>query len=224
MVAISTPLDPITKEEYMAFRDFSTSELNRRFQLNRIKNDPILQRWLTTPVEIDQPTQEKLETLRDEVDTYGLFYNEAMLKWFFLVPLISLINYRTEHYRSFVETPLQGEVEGLKMRGTVDFMVAAGTIDPTAPYFFLHEYKKEKGTPDDVLAQLLSAMLVAQQLNGNGKPVYGCYLIGRLWHFVVLNGKEYSISQGNIASTTQGITEIYTTLVNMKTIIETELI
>ena len=219
MVAISTQ-----QEEYMAFRDFSTPDLINRFNIKRIMKDPILQCWLTMPVEIAESTQTKLEELRDEVDTYELFYNQATLEWFFLIPLLRLVNYRTEHYRSFVEMPLRGEVEGVKMRGTVDFMVAAGEIEPTAPYFFLHEYKKEKGTADDVLAQLLSAMLVAQERNDNGKPIYGCYMIGRLWHFVVLNKKEYSISQGNIASTTQGITEIYTALVNMKKIIETELI
>jgi glutathione peroxidase-family protein len=55
-------------------------------------------------------------------------------------------------------------------------MLAAGYFEPKAPFFFLQEYKKEKGTADDVIGQLLSAMLVAQNINNNNKPLYGCRL------------------------------------------------
>lgn len=228
MVAISTPIEavnePTQKEEYMAFRDFDTTTLHKKFQLTRIRNYPLLDDWLLTPFEVSKDVANQLEQLREKIDFYGAYYNEAELKWHFLNPLIELVDYNTEHYHIFNERTLAGEVAGVKMRGTVNLVVAAGKFTPEAPYFFLHEYKKEKGTFDDVLAQLLSAMLVAQKINDNSKPVYGCYLIGRLWHFVILKNRDYIVSTGYVASDPQHIRNIYTALVNMKTIIETELI
>ena len=37
-------------------------------------------------------------------------------------------------------------------------------------------------------------MVAAQARNAHGKPIYGCYVMGRFWHFVVLHEKEYSVS------------------------------
>jgi len=60
---------------------------------------------------------------------------------------------------------------------------------PTAP---------NNNSPDPA-GQLLAAMLVAYEHNLavpelKEKPVYGAYVIGRLWYFVVLKAKEYDIS------------------------------
>jgi hypothetical protein len=38
-------------------------------------------------------------------------------------------------------------------------------------------------------------MLVAQYLNENSHPVFGCYVIGRTWYFMVLQGSKYAISK-----------------------------
>ncbi|EDN70114.1 hypothetical protein BGP_2120 [Beggiatoa sp. PS] len=46
----------------------------------------------------------------------------------------------------------------------------------------------------DPLGQLLIAMVAAQKLNNDLKPIYGCYVMGRLWFFVVLEGLDYSTS------------------------------
>jgi hypothetical protein len=35
------------------------------------------------------------------------------------------------------------------------------------------------------------AMLIAQEMNKNGKPIYGAYMIGKDWYFMVMRGKEY---------------------------------
>jgi hypothetical protein len=37
-------------------------------------------------------------------------------------------------------------------------------------------------------------MLAAQAINQDDQPVYGVYVIGRLWYFVALLGREYAIS------------------------------
>jgi hypothetical protein len=38
-------------------------------------------------------------------------------------------------------------------------------------------------------------MLAAQYSNDNGKPILGCYIIGRAWYFMALVGNEYAISK-----------------------------
>ena len=45
------------------------------------------------------------------------------------------------------------------------------------------------GTPD---AQALAAMLVAQELNSHDKPIYGLYVVGLIWNFIVLKLQIYS--------------------------------
>lgn len=68
------------------------------------------------------------------------------------------------------------------------------------PYFFMHEYKREKKYSGDPIGQMLGGMLIAQANNNNGKPMYGCYVQGRFWFFSVLEGKKYVISKAFDAS------------------------
>jgi hypothetical protein len=37
-------------------------------------------------------------------------------------------------------------------------------------------------------------MLAAQAINQDQQPIYGVYVIGRLWYFAILHGREYAIS------------------------------
>jgi hypothetical protein len=85
-------------------------------------------------------------------------------------------------------------VNDIKLTGRVDFVLATGKTKPIQPFFFLHEYKKERGSDNDPRAQLLVEMLAARELNQTGYPLYGCYVVGRNWFFVVLDGNEYSES------------------------------
>ena len=44
----------------------------------------------------------------------------------------------------------------------------------------------------------LAAMLVGQELNRQESvelPLYGCYIVGGLWRFMVLEGTKYAISK-----------------------------
>ena len=74
-------------------------------------------------------------------------------------------------------------------------MIATGFRSPQMPYFCLNEYKRGTDPYGDPRGQALIAMLTAQKLNNNGKPIYGSYIIGRNWYFMALVGKEYAISK-----------------------------
>ena len=80
-------------------------------------------------------------------------------------------------------------------------MLARGKQIPKLPHFFLHEYKPEKNRDNDPIGQLLIAMVAAQTLNADNQPIYGIYVNGRNWFFVVLDAKEYTVSNAyNITS------------------------
>ena len=65
-------------------------------------------------------------------------------------------------------------------------------------------------------------MLAAQVYNGNEETVYGCYVIGKIWQFVVLEGKEYAVSESYNAMN-EDITEIYTLMMACKRYIHQKL-
>jgi hypothetical protein len=74
------------------------------------------------------------------------------------------------------------------------------------------------------MAQLLEAMLLAQEKNQNGKPIYGAEIIGQYWKFVILQGREYCISQSFDSIEKQTLLDIIAILRKFRHILETELL
>jgi hypothetical protein len=105
-------------------------------------------------------------------------------------------------------------------------MVARGWREPEIPYFCLQKYKRDKDPNGAPAAQVLAAMLVAQHLNANDggsaqareHAIYGCYIVGRMWYFVVLSGTEYAMSAGYNAARDE-IFEVFAILKSLKHII-----
>ena len=122
----------------------------------------------------------------------------------------------------FLERPLSAIVGEYELSGIVDGMIASGFRNPQIPYFCLHEYKRSvenQGTPD---AQALAAMLVAQELNQHDKPIYGLYVVGLIWNFMVLKDNEYCISK-DYTSDDENVFLIFKMLKSLKQIIKNEL-
>ena len=107
------------------------------------------------------------------------------------------------------------------LRGRVEFLVAAGTQNPRQPFFFLHEYKPTyKTTPSDPLGQLLVSMLATQTLNIQERPLYGVYVVGKLWQFVLLDKNEYAVSSSFDATDETDLFKIFSVLKQCKIYIE----
>lgn len=185
------------------FRDWTRDKLKERFGLKRVPNHPILLDWLeqASPIEVDAYEEETLRRWREQMLLYVDYWSEDELKMKFIGNIITLVNYDTEELSAFANRALDGTVDGEYISGIPDFMVARGKQEVKSPFFCLHEYKKEldNNSPDPA-AQCLVAMLVAQQKNLDtpqmaGKPLYGSYVIGRNWFFLILDGLEYSISK-----------------------------
>ena len=90
-----------------------------------------------------------------------------------------------------------------------------GSTHPTSA---CTKYKKEKGKDSDPRGQVLAAMLAARELNkddSNTQPIFGAYVLGRLWFFLVLSGLNYAVSADYSAAKDE-IFDIFRVLKNLK--------
>ena len=208
-----------------SFEHWKWQELNLTFGLRRAKNHPLLTQWLSAKAPLTQREDETIKELLASLEEVADSYNEDELKFMFIGPLIALVSYRGDAYRAFTQRNLGAVIKDAKgqdieMKGRVEFMVAYGLQDPLQPYFFFHEYKQEKKRENDPLGQVLASMLVGQHLNETPQPVYGCYVVGRLWFFVVLDGKDYAVSHA-YDSAQQDVYDVFAALREAKNYIQT---
>ncbi len=202
------------------FTDFTVELLEEMFGLIPTENHSALQQWLTIDSVPDETELAILTKLKQKLLKSVLTWNEEELKVKFIGPLLNLVDYDEATYQAFLERDLRGTVGEILVSGVVDLIIAEGRFAPKKPFFCLHEYKKERTPTNDPLGQLLIAMLVARQLNDSPHPLYGAYIVGRNWFFVVLERQEYAVSLAYDA-TQADINDIFTILKNIKTIIKT---
>ena len=199
----------------LIFKECTLLKLEKMFYLQQVRTHLVLQDWLSATADISDRERYNLLDLRelliDNVDDW----NEQELSLHFIGPIFTYVNFSTKHFNAFAERTLTGTVEGIKMSGKPDGMIASGKREPEIPYFCFQEYKKEKDADGDPAAQALAAMLVAQTLNEGKYPVYGCYVRGRNWFFMVLQGKNFCISQ-NYSSTKDELFDIFRILKVLK--------
>ncbi|MCU0424077.1 MAG: hypothetical protein MUF71_00490 [Candidatus Kapabacteria bacterium] len=213
-----------TKEKAQMLKPFekwNIDQLKKQFGLQSRTSIPLLEAWMTSPKEplsmlVKQTVLKLQEFLRLRID----YWNEEELKFKFIGPLIATIPFDTEEYSAFLDRKLPAELNGEKITGIVDFMVATGRVEPQEPFFFLHEYKKARGSDNDPLGQLLIAMYAAQTLNSSKHPMYGCFVVGRNWFFVVLDGLEYATSRAFDATEEDDVFQIIAILQQAKNYID----
>lgn len=214
--------------EKKTFKEWTLTKLEKTFGIKQVWKFPMMQEWEQMPAEISDFEREYLEMLRYRVEKGGKAWNETELENKFISPLIVLAKIDTDEFGYFLERNMQGIVGEYDLSGIVDGVIATGIREPNLPFFCLHEYKRSvdnDGNPD---GQALAAMLVAREQNkeSNGgitKPIYGLYIMGLIWNFMVLQGNEYAISKDYNASTNE-IFDIFRIMKSIKVIIETKLL
>jgi hypothetical protein len=206
------------------FEQWLAEDVEIEFGVSRTKDLATLTKWLTVPV---IPLPQTIDTLRICLSEYVETWNEEELKIGFIVQLLAFINFNNmPHYKVFSQRLLKISEEKLHIetQGRVEWLVSTGKQTPRKPFFFLQEYKPETGATNDPLGQLLIAMIAAQEVNQTAeKPLYGIYIIGRLWFFVVLEGKEYAVSRAYDATQTDDLTAMVEILYGVKEYIHKEL-
>jgi hypothetical protein len=202
-----------------SFSKWTIEDVEETFQLVLQKDHEQLTAWIIPHQDTSREEEQQLIQLRDKLLDHVWDWNEEELKVYFIIPLLNLVNFEQEYYKPFLDRELSMTFHDETISGRVDFLVASGKRSPKRPFFFIHEYKKERDSSDDPLGQLLIAMVTAQHLNNDGHPVYGTYIMGRYWHFVILAGSSYAVHTG-LNATAQEITVILSVLKNTKEIIE----
>jgi hypothetical protein len=182
------------------------------------KPTPQLLQWVNYQHDASAPTF--LETLRTQLFLRANEWNEEELIFLFISPLLMSIGFIGKSYQVFLNRKIAIQIGEQKVEGRPDYIVASGTYEPEKPYFFLHEYKRFKGTEADPLGQLLISMVAAQLYNKDGLPIYGCFVVGRYWSFVVLEDKGYAVSRGYDATDEHELHTIWNILHHTKIIIE----
>ena len=183
------------------FKDWEFSQIHKEFGYKRhYEGFALLETWLKADDPINEAEKIALMALAKKLFYNAESWNEDELKFLFISPLVQLVNFSYLEYKIFTQRKFSAVLGDWQVSGIVDFVIAKGEQHPEQPFFFLHEYKQERKRDNDPLGQLLIEMLVAQQQNENETPLYGCYVVGRLYFFVVLDGQEYSVSSAYDAS------------------------
>jgi hypothetical protein len=190
---------------------------------NVLDGFPLLDAWLTVENNLDADTIKELEKRRLILRKRVNGWNEETLKMKFIAFILDMVDYDTDDLEGVFDAELKGTVKGQKLSVVADYALCKYTFDlKEQPYFYFHEYKPRKKTKDPI-AQLLVAMLIAQEKNERQRPLYGCAVVGELWYFMILDGTTYSISNGYVAANAEDLQRILLILRKFKHILTTEL-
>jgi hypothetical protein len=203
---------------------FGLSELADTFKLEiNLKGEcTTLEKWLNTTSTFTDAETQFLEELYLDVQTDGNYWNEEELKIEMIGLMFRIAKVKVPNkIKVFYERDIAAIVEGYNLAVKADCLVAMPLPynTPKTPYFFLQEYKKGRGEAKDPEAQMLTAMLIAQERNQDNKPIYGSYLFGSRWRFTTLIGKTYCTSREFNAEEKVDFLQIIFILRNLKQVI-----
>lgn len=205
----------------IAFEDCSCTSLDRLFGLKQVETLPSLEDLLHRKYEINDFQQSYLSMLQDKLNFNVLGWNEQELALHFIGPLTTFVDFTDKdgRFNEFAERMFSAKInDEIELEGKPDGFIATGRREPEIPIFCLQEFKRQLDSSGDPAGQALAAMLASQKLNDNDMPIYGCWILGRDWSFMTLEGKRYAMSRGHVA-TTDDIFEIFRILQGLKQIV-----
>ncbi len=213
-----------TIEKYKSFEKWKAEEVQNEFHVTRLFQQPVfLSDFLANLPILNEVEKKAVDELQAQLLFMADVWNEYDMSILFVGPLFNIIKSQQIQYRTFFNHTLKGVLNNKEITGRIDGMLAKGRQIPQLPLFFIQEYKPESGPNGDPLGQLLIEMVTAQALNNEPEQtVYGCYIIGRNWFFVVLKGKEYAVSDVYVA-TQNAIYDIVGILKKVQTMFEKKL-
>ena len=187
------------------------------------KPTPLMTEWLSATGKLNERDtsliEESLIQLVENVD----WWNAEELKMSFISMVIFLARFK-KPIRTYYDREVSAVIEGHNVNCKADMMLSKGIGELIkTPYFFLHEYKREKKYSGDPVGQMLGGMLIGQAKNNDEKPIYGCYVQGRFWFFSILEGKNYIISQSFDSSQIDDVQKVIFILRRLNEIILTRL-
>ncbi len=177
------------------FREWTLDKIDEAFGTTQVEKLPILDELTSFKYELNDVEIQNLNKIRDLYLLGGDEWNEVELENKIISPIIVFSDIDNRRFAYFLERNLAETIGEYELSGKVDGMIATGFRNPKLPYFCMNEYKRATDPTGDPKGQAMIAMLVAQKLNENKNPIFGCYIIGKQWSFMVLEEKQYAISK-----------------------------
>jgi hypothetical protein len=205
-----------------SFDDWTTQEVRLAFNLKQTNHSQLLSDWLSATHQLSPYQVEFLTEKRALLERFFRYWNEDELKFQFIAHIVEMARLRGENYGTFSQRKLSVVINSTLLYGRPEVMIASGQEDPIKPYFFIHEYKPSKRA-DEPLGQVLSAMVAAQFLNEDERPLLGCFVLGSIWQFVVLENKTFTVSRSYDATQFDELSAIYSALCQAKVYIEQQI-
>jgi hypothetical protein len=192
----------------LTFRECTLIKLEKLFNLVALDDCPALQEWLAGEADISEWEHQNLLFFRRILNHNVHSWNEIELIQHFIGPIFTLVDFSGKQFNYFAEREFRGQIGEVTLYGNPDGMIASGTREPEKPYFCFQEYKRHLDPKGDPAGQALAAMLAAQELNEHQYPVYGCYVVGDVWRFMLLQEREYCLSAA-YSATGDGLFDIF---------------
>ena len=210
-------------------KNYDEAEIIKMFGLERLVGNtkhPLMSEWTTTSADLIDAEVYLFNYITENLAHRIAGWNEEMLKMNFIAPVLILGHLsETDQYKTYYENTIEATVDDHFLKVKADMMIATGILERAeTPYFYFQEYKKLKDPKGDVTAQLLEACLIAQEKNKNGKPMYGCTVIGKYWEFLILEHRTYCISDSYDCTKHADLMQIIAILRKFKEILETRLL
>ena len=177
---------------------FDLGEIIEAFELETPEQSPILTEWLNATGTLTDHEQWLFDRTYQRTRTDSGYWNEEELKIKFVGSIFDIVNLDGDNeLKVFYERKLSANVSGYNLNVKADCLIARYRSKHAlkAPLFFLQEFKKKLGEKNDPEAQMLTAMLIAQCVNNDNKPVFGGVLFGSIWQFATLQDKDYCLSE-----------------------------
>jgi hypothetical protein len=176
------------------FRDWSLEKVEREFDIVQVKESQTLNDCLSYDYLIDDFETRYLNLLKENFIEYGGDdWNEFESFSKIISSIIVFSGIQNKKFSYFLRRELSVITSDFELSGLIDGIIATGFRNPKMPLFCLNLYKKESDPFGEPRGQLLATMLAVQKNNNNQYPVFGCYIIGRSWNFVVLEGNKFSV-------------------------------
>lgn len=208
----------MTKE--LKFNECTLLKLDKMFALTQVDECVTLDEWLNQDNEISDWERQNLLFFQKVLIHNVYNWNETELIQNFIGPIFTLVNFSSKRFNYFAERGFGSKVDEVMLSGNPDGIIASGFREPEKPYFCFQEYKRHLDPKGDPAGQALAAMLVAQEINQHKHPIYGCYVVGDIWRFMLLQEREYGMS-ASYSATGDGIFDIFRILKVLKTFIIT---
>lgn len=201
---------------------YDVFEVIDTFNIEKVRNCAHLNHWLAVKGDFTPFEAQLMEQSRNHLELKWNEWNEEELKMHFISLVFFVAQIEVPKRISiFYERKYIGKVNDITISLIVDCMLANMTQSgrPKSPYFFMQEFKQSLGDGHDPEGQMLAAMILAQSINQDDKPIYGCWIQGRFWYFTVLMSKDYCVSKPFNATEADDLLQIVFILRHLKTLI-----